>query len=140
MCRKGGLFAETFGQRMKLFVQRMDAGRAGRLYPSPLMWVQSSLHSGKGPMQQSSCPCHPFVSWLQQEGHGCACVKFQVFYGLWVWGFFEVFLYTWVFEAILKPTTYLCVLLNFCPVFWVMSQAPGISPALQWIVIVQTIL
>lgn len=64
-----------------------------------------------------------------------------------VWSFqclmvceFEVFLYTWVFKTILKPKTYLCVLLNFCPVLWVMSEAPGISVALQWIVIVQTML
>lgn len=123
---------------MKLFVQRMDAGRTGSLCSSPVVWVQGSLHSGKGPVQQWSCPCHPLVSWLQQEGHKCACVEFWVFYGLWV--FFEVFLYTCVFEITLKPNTYLCVLLNFCPVLWVMSEAPGVSLALQWIVIIQTIL
>lgn len=84
----------------------------------------------------------PPISFLASAGRAqmCMCGVLGVLWFVGLGVFFEVFLYTCVFEITLKPNTYLCVLLNFCPVLWVMSEAPGVSLALQWIVIIQTIL
>lgn len=92
-------------------------------------------------IQASSQAVPATISFLASTGWTRICMC-GVFSALWFvsLGFFGVFLYTWVFKTILKPKTYLCVLLNLCPVLWVMSEAPGISLALQCIVIVQTML
>lgn len=110
MCRKGGLFADKPLEREWncLFRAQIQVGQeACTLLP----WHGHRVPPSKqGPDATVKLSLPSLTSWLQQAGHRCAGVGFDL---LWL---VEGFLYTWVFQTLLKPPIHLCMLLNFCPV------------------------